>query len=85
MEAIIMPALGQTSDEAHIQEWLVQEGDTVEMGQPLLTVETDKAQLDVECVADGVLLKIVCGADQTVTAGTTIAYIGEPGEVAPEG
>lgn len=83
MEAIMMPALGQTTDEMHIQEWLVQEGETVEMGQPLLRVETDKAQLDVECVADGVLLKIVCAADETVTAGTTIAYVGEPGEIAP--
>lgn len=83
MEAIIMPALGQTSDEAYIQEWLVNEGDTVEMGQPLLTVETDKAQLDVECVADGVLLKIVHAADETVTAGTIIAYIGELGEDVP--
>ncbi|UKA77598.1 biotin/lipoyl-containing protein [Arthrobacter sp. FW306-07-I] len=83
MEAIVMPALGQTSEEAYIQEWLVQEGDTVEMGQPLLSVETDKAQLEVECVADGVLLKIVCPADTTVNAGTVIAYIGEPGETIP--
>ena len=72
MEAIMMPALGQTSDEVYIQEWLVQEGDTVEMGQPLMTVETDKAQLDVECVADGVLLRIVHAADQTVTVGTIV-------------
>lgn len=83
MEAIIMPALGQTSEEAYIQEWLVQEGDTVEMGQPLLSVETDKATLEVECVADGVLLKIVHPAESTVNAGTVIAYIGEPGEVVP--
>lgn len=85
MESIVMPALGQTSEEAYIQEWLVQEGDTVEMGQPLLSVETDKAQLEVECVADGVLLKIVCPADTTVNAGTVIAYIGEPGEEVPSG
>lgn len=84
MEAIIMPALGQTSDEAHIQEWLVKEGEEVEMGQPLLSVETDKAQLEVESVADGVLLKIVCPADTTVSAGTTIAYIGEAGESVPD-
>src|SRR5688572_16545782 len=40
VEAIVMPALGQTSEEAYIQEWLVKEGDEVEMGQPLLSVET---------------------------------------------
>jgi pyruvate/2-oxoglutarate dehydrogenase complex dihydrolipoamide acyltransferase (E2) component len=84
MEAIIMPSLGQTSDEAYIQEWYFKEGDTVEMGDPLLSVETDKALLDVECVADGVLLKIVTPADASVTAGTIIAYIGEEGEEAPE-
>jgi pyruvate/2-oxoglutarate dehydrogenase complex dihydrolipoamide acyltransferase (E2) component len=84
MEAIIMPALGQTSDEAYILEWLFQEGNTVEMGEPLLRVETDKAQLDVESVADGVLLKIVTPADTTVTAGTVIAYIGDEGESVPD-
>lgn len=84
MEAIIMPALGQTSDEASIQEWYFKEGDTVEMGDPLLSVETDKAQLDVECVADGILLKIVTPADTIVTAGTVIAYIGDEGDVIPE-
>jgi pyruvate/2-oxoglutarate dehydrogenase complex dihydrolipoamide acyltransferase (E2) component len=84
MEAIVMPALGQTSDEAHILEWLVQEGEEVEMGQPLLNVETDKAQLEVEAVADGILLKIVCPAESTVNAGTVIAYIGEEGESVPE-
>lgn len=84
MEAIIMPALGQTSDEAVILEWYFKEGDTVEMGDPLLSVETDKAQLDVECVADGILMKIVAQPDETVTAGTIIAYIGDEGEAIPE-
>lgn len=84
MEAIIMPALGQTSEEATIEEWYFKEGDTVEMGDPLLSVETDKATLDVECVADGILLKIVAQAETTVAAGATIAYIGDEGEEVPE-
>jgi pyruvate/2-oxoglutarate dehydrogenase complex dihydrolipoamide acyltransferase (E2) component len=84
MEAIIMPKLGQTSDEAYIEEWLFQEGDTVQMGDPLLRVETDKAMLDVESAADGILLKIVAAADTTVTAGTVIAYIGDEGEAVPD-
>ncbi|WP_334173064.1 biotin/lipoyl-containing protein [Sinomonas sp.] len=84
MEAIVMPALGQTSDENYIQEWLVEEGQEVEMGQPLLSVETDKAQLEVECVADGTLLKIVAPAGSTVSAGTVIAYIGDEGEAVPQ-
>ena len=84
MEAIIMPALGQTSDEATILEWYFKEGDTVEMGDALLSVETDKAQLDVECVADGILMKIVAQQDEEVTAGTIIAYIGDEGETVPD-
>jgi pyruvate dehydrogenase E2 component (dihydrolipoamide acetyltransferase) len=79
-EAIKMPSLGQTSDEAHIEAWLVAEGDQVEMGDALLTVETDKATIDVESVADGTVLRIVAQQGTTVDAGTVIAYIGEPGE-----
>ena len=82
-EAIKMPKLGQTSDEAHIDGWLVAEGDPVEMGEPLLTVTTDKAQVDVESVADGVLLKIVVPDGQSVDAGVTIAWVGEAGENVP--
>ncbi len=82
-EAIFMPELGQTNSEGTIIDWLVKEGDNVELGQPLLLVETDKAQLEVECVADGVLIKIVVPAEQTVEAGTIIAYVGEPGEQPP--
>lgn len=77
LEPIVMPSLGQTTSEAFIEKWLVAEGAAVELGQPLLTVETDKAQLDVECVAEGVLLKIVVPEGQTVEAGTIIAYVGE--------
>jgi pyruvate/2-oxoglutarate dehydrogenase complex dihydrolipoamide acyltransferase (E2) component len=83
-EAIRMPKLGQTSDEAYIDGWLVAEGDTVEMGEELLTVTTDKAQVDVESVADGVVLKIVAREGQTVVAGDIIAYIGEAGETIPD-
>lgn len=82
-EAIVMPKLGQTVDEGHIRSWLVGEGDGVELGEPLLVVETDKAEVEVECVAEGVLLKIVVPAGQTVPSGTVIAYVGEPGDEVP--
>lgn len=83
-EAILMPKLGQTVDESAIESWLFEEGDEVELGEPLLIVETDKAQTEVECVAEGVLLKIVVPAGETVASGTVIAYVGEPGEEIPE-
>ncbi len=82
-EAIVMPKLGQTVDEGHIVSWLVAEGSDVELGEPLLVVETDKTEVEVECVAEGVLLKIAVPAGQTVASGTVIAYVGEPGEEIP--
>jgi pyruvate dehydrogenase E2 component (dihydrolipoamide acetyltransferase) len=82
-EAIVMPKLGQTVDEGTIESWLVNEGDEVELGEMLLVVETDKAQVEVESVAEGVLLKIVVPAGQTVESGTVIAYIGESGDEIP--
>jgi pyruvate/2-oxoglutarate dehydrogenase complex dihydrolipoamide acyltransferase (E2) component len=83
-EAIKMPKLGQTTDETHIDGWLVAEGDTIEMGEALLTVTTDKAQIDIESVADGVVLKIVVPDGHSVQAGDVIAYIGEEGETVPD-
>ncbi len=85
MEAILMPSLGQTTDEAFIDVWYFAEGDAVEMGDALLCVETDKAQLDVECVADGILLKIVepARSGSAVMVGSVIAYVGAAGETPP--
>ena len=82
-EAIVMPKLGQTVDDGTIVSWLVEEGNDVELGEPLLIVETDKTEVEVESVAEGVLLKIVVPAGQTVDSGTVIAYIGEPGDEIP--
>jgi pyruvate/2-oxoglutarate dehydrogenase complex dihydrolipoamide acyltransferase (E2) component len=79
-EAIRMPELGQATDQGTIVEWLVAEGAPVEMGQMLFVVQTDKAEVEVECVADGVLLRIVVPKGETVETGTVVAYVGEPGE-----
>lgn len=75
MEKILMPSLGQTVEEIYIQEWLVKVGDRIELGQPLCIVETDKAQLEVESVAEGRLVQILEEAGATVEAGAPIAEI----------
>ena len=80
---IDMPSLGQTTDELLIIEWFKREGDAVKLGEPLLSVETDKAQVDVESVAAGTLLKILHDAGDTVQAGSPVAYVGAPGETVP--
>ncbi|MDH2442927.1 hypothetical protein QDR37_03105 [Amnibacterium sp. CER49] len=84
-EAILMPELGQTVSGGYIAKWLVAEGEFVELGAPLLSVETDKTELDVESVAEGVLLKQLFPEGAEVESGTVIAYIGEEGEEAPAG
>ncbi len=80
-EAILMPDLGQTTTSGTIGAWFVEEGGAVELGQPLLSVETDKTELDVESVAEGTLLKRLFPVGSEVESGTVIAYIGEPDEV----
>jgi pyruvate dehydrogenase E2 component (dihydrolipoamide acetyltransferase) len=81
---IDMPSVGQTTDELVIVEWLKKEGDTVALGESLFSVQTDKAQVEVESVAAGTLLKVLRDAGDTVRAGSPVAYIGAPGEVVPE-
>jgi pyruvate dehydrogenase E2 component (dihydrolipoamide acetyltransferase) len=82
---IDMPSVGQTTDQLVIVEWLKQEGDAVALGESLFSVQTDKAQVEVESVAAGTLLKVLRDAGDTVQAGSPVAYIGAPGEVVPDG
>lgn len=82
--AIRVPDLGTTVDEVKLLSWLVDEGEQVRRGQPIAEIETDKAVSELECVADGVLLKQMVQADQTVETGTVLAYVGQPGEPVPD-
>jgi len=77
---IRLPALGQTSDEMEIVSWYKSIGDRVEIAEPLLCVETDKAQVDVESAEEGVLLRILAEPGQVLQTGALIAVIGEAGE-----
>src|SRR4051794_10193463 len=81
--AIVMPPLGATTDDLRIVEWLKAEGEEVALGEPLLAVETDKATLEVEAAAAGILLRIVRGRDEVVRTGEVVAYVGRPGEEEP--
>lgn len=80
---IRLPALGQTSDEMYITSWYKQVGDRVEIAEPLLVVETDKAQVDVESAEEGVILRIIAQPGETRSTGDLVAIIGEPGEELP--
>ena len=82
---VLMPKMGLTMTEGTIEEWKFKEGDTVKKGDILFSVATDKLTNDVECDADGVLLKILLPEGETGPCKSVIAYIGEAGEAVPGG
>jgi pyruvate dehydrogenase E2 component (dihydrolipoamide acetyltransferase) len=63
-----------------IVRWLKSEGDTIEKGEPLYELDTDKVTQEVEADASGVLLKILAGEGEEIEVGKRIAVIGEEGE-----
>jgi pyruvate dehydrogenase E2 component (dihydrolipoamide acetyltransferase) len=72
---IILPKLGQTMEEGSIVEWVKQEGDSVQRGELLFTVESDKAVLDVEATARGFLRKILVPQGEVVPVLTVVGLI----------
>ena len=78
-----LPRLGQGMESGTIVKWLKSEGESVEKGEPLYELDTDKVTQEVEAEASGVLLKISI-AEGEVPVGRTIAFIGEQGEAVAE-
>jgi len=70
-------------DEGKLLSWLKKEGDTVDKGEELYEVETEKVNVEVEAPAKGTLLKIVTNPGDTVPIGTVLAWIGAPGDKVP--
>ena len=77
---VIMPKLSPTMEEGQISRWLKKEGDKVAMGEPLAEIDTDKATMEMQALANGVLRKIVINEGQSAPLGQLIAIIGEPEE-----
>ena len=77
---ILMPKAGQSMTEGKIVAWLKKEGDAIERGAPLLEIETDKANLDVEATEEGILRLIAHQERETVPVLTVIGVIGEQDE-----
>ncbi|MEN4337277.1 biotin/lipoyl-containing protein, partial [Streptococcus pyogenes] len=77
---IIMPKLGVDMQEGEIIEWKKQEGDTVNEGDILLEIMSDKTNMELEAEDSGVLLKITRQAGETVPVTEVIGYIGAEGE-----
>jgi pyruvate dehydrogenase E2 component (dihydrolipoamide acetyltransferase) len=81
---VIMPKLEMSQETATVIEWSKKEGDTVEKGEPLLTVETDKVTVEVESPASGVLAGVRAEPNEVVPVTETIAFVLRPGETLPE-
>lgn len=77
---IIMPKAGMVMEEGKIVRWLKNEGDSVERGEVILEIETDKVNMEIEAEASGTLIKILNEEGDTVPVTHVIGYIGETGE-----
>ncbi|HEY0403113.1 MAG TPA: biotin/lipoyl-containing protein, partial [Blastococcus sp.] len=74
--SVTMPALGESVTEGTVTRWLKQEGEQVEVDEPLLEVSTDKVDTEIPSPVAGVLTKILVAEDETVEVGAELAVIG---------
>jgi pyruvate dehydrogenase E2 component (dihydrolipoyllysine-residue acetyltransferase) len=79
---VIMPALGVAQEKGTLLNWLKPEGQSVTKGEPLMEVETDKATVEIEAPASGILTNVTAFAGDEIPVGNKIAVILAPGEVA---
>ncbi|MBR2373051.1 MAG: 2-oxo acid dehydrogenase subunit E2 [Lentisphaeria bacterium] len=77
---ILMPQMGVSDESAILSQWLVKEGDKIELEQPLFAMETGKSSFEELAKSSGTLLKIVVPAGEEVKVGEVVAVVGEPGE-----
>jgi pyruvate dehydrogenase E2 component (dihydrolipoamide acetyltransferase) len=77
---VIMPALGMAQETGTLLQWLKSPSDTVTKGEPLMEVETDKANVEVEAPASGILSNVSTQPGDVIPVGQTIALIVAPGE-----
>ncbi|NLD72894.1 MAG: biotin/lipoyl-binding protein [Chloroflexi bacterium] len=74
-QEVRLPKLSPSMQEGIVVEWLVREGDTVEAGQPLVQIESDKAVLDVESPTGGRLVRVAQPKGSRVPVGEVLALI----------
>ena len=75
-----MPRLSESMEEGTILKWLVEEGGEVKQGEPLVEIETDKANTTYDAEADGTLVEIIAKEGETVAVGEPIAKLGDASE-----
>ncbi len=77
---ILMPRQGQSVESCILTAWKVRAGDTVKAGQPVASIETDKATFEVESPAEGTVLELFFSEGDDIPVLTHIAAVGQPGE-----
>jgi len=79
-EVVSMPKLGFDMAEGILVRWVVAEGESIEKGQVIAEIETDKATVEVESMTSGVVHKHLISEGNSAPVGEPIAIVGEPGE-----
>lgn len=83
--SVVMPALEMAQETGKLVVWHKREGEAVSKGEPLMDVETDKAVVEVEAAADGILAGVRAAEGEVIAVGQTIAWILAAGETVPAG
>lgn len=78
---VILPKVDMVMETGTFLEWLKQEGESVKKGEPLFVISTDKAAMEIESPATGILSGLNAKRDDVIPVTTTLAYILEPGEL----
>lgn len=81
---VVITKMSMVMEEATIVEWLKKEGDTVEKGEPIVEILTEKETVELEAPASGVMLKILAEEAMELPVDTVIALIGDPNEPLPD-
>ena len=82
---VVMPRLSDSMEEGTVLKWLVEEGGEVKRGEPLVEIETDKANMTYEADTDGVLVEVIAAEGDTLAVGEVIARVGGADEGAGGG
>ncbi|OLP64893.1 Dihydrolipoyllysine-residue acetyltransferase component of pyruvate dehydrogenase complex [Bacillus pumilus] len=81
---IFMPKLSSTMEIGTLLQWFKEEGDSVEIGEPLFEIMTDKINIEVEAYDDGIFLKKYYEVDDQIPVNAVIGYIGSASEQVPD-
>ncbi|RDW20693.1 dihydrolipoamide acetyltransferase family protein [Oceanobacillus chungangensis] len=84
LKEVFMPKLSSTMEVGTLLEWFKAEGDTVDVGEPIFEIMTDKINIEVESYEEGILLKKYYEVDDEIPVNAVVAYIGDKNDVAPE-